>query len=60
MQLWKHASALINAHTPMRASLHDESVDDLLYIRYNHQSKYGKCENSDIESDANLDLIEFE
>ena len=45
----------------MRASLHGEIVDDLLYIRYNHQSKYGKIyENSDIESDANLDLTEFE
>ena len=54
-------SAHKRIHTPMRASLHDEIVDDLLYIRYNHQSKYGKIyENSDIESDANLDLTEFE
>ena len=54
-------SAHKRIHTPMRASLNDEIVDDLLYIRYNRQSKHGKiCENSDIESDANLDLIEFE
>ena len=31
------------------------------FNQINHQSKYGKIyENSDIESDANLDLIEFE
>ena len=54
-------SAHKRIHTPMRASLHDESVNDLLSIRYNHQSKYGKIyENSDIESDANLYLIELE
>ena len=45
----------------MRASLHDEIVDDLLYIRYNHQSNDETIyENFDIESDADLDLIEFE
>ena len=57
----RYFSAHKRIHTPMWASLHDEIVDDLLYIRYNHQSKYGKIyQYSDIESDANLDLIEFE
>lgn len=46
-------------HTPMRSSISDELVDDILFIRYNHSHKYD-CFSAPATNDELVEIDTFE